>query len=50
VLPDGRQVGAWTADGGTPATAGPIDLTSGTATVDGAALTAAAVDPATTTP
>ena len=55
VLPDGSQVGAWTADGGTVTPAPPLDLAgddagglSGGATVDGAPVTATAVDPTTT--
>jgi hypothetical protein len=50
VLPDGSQAGAWTADGGSVTPAPPIDLGSGATTVDGAPMTAAPLDPGTTTP
>jgi hypothetical protein len=47
VLPDGSQVGAWTADGGTVTPAQPIELDTGATTVDGASMTAAPADPET---
>jgi len=46
VLPDGSQVGAWTADGGAPRPAPALDLATGSVVLDGVRLTAAAPDPA----
>ncbi len=44
VLPNGRQVGVFTTNGGTPTPVPRLRTETGTATVNGAPLTAAAVD------
>lgn len=44
VLPDGSQVGAWTAGGADVRPAPPLDLAGGTATVDGVRLVASEPD------
>jgi len=46
VLPDGSQVGVWTADGGAPRPAPALDLATGSVVLDGVPLTATAPDPA----